>query len=330
MDLIWRVAHSLGDGGFHSGETLAQRLDKSRGSIWNAVRSLRERGLHIDAVRGKGYRLAAPVDWLDAGTVSAALPADVRERVGSLTVLPETDSTNAWLLGHQPPEAGLAAICMADYQTRGRGRRGRHWLSPPGAGICLSVGWQFLRPPARLQALGIVAGLALRRALAAEEITGVTLKWPNDLLLRDRKLGGILVDLRAEGNGPVYVVAGLGVNYRLPGATADSVVAAGGLAPVDLQAACAENLPGRNRLAAVLAGALIRLLADFRHRGAVLLERDWAEADAIADRPVNVTFGEQQLSGIARGVDTDGALLLDDGGAVQRVTAGDVSLRFDT
>ena len=246
----------------------------------------------------------------------------------SLVVLPETESTNAWLLARPAPGPGQAALCLTDYQTRGRGRRGRHWLSPPGAGLCLSVAWQFLRPPARLQALAIVAGLVLRRALAAEGIPGVTLKWPNDLLWDDHKLGGILVDLRAEGNGPVHVVAGLGLNYRLPAVVAESIVASGGLPPVDLVTVCPGSIPGRNRLAGVLTGALVRLLADYRRSGAVLLEQDWAGADAIAGRPVNVTFGEHEIRGTARGIDEDGALLLDDGTGLQRVTAGDVSLRM--
>jgi BirA family biotin operon repressor/biotin-[acetyl-CoA-carboxylase] ligase len=284
----------------------------------------------IHAVRGKGYRLAAPIDWLDAETLLASVPDAVRDMIGSLAVLPEIRSTNAWLLENGPPAPGEAAVCAADYQTHGRGRRGRDWRSPPGAGVCLSVGWQFLRPPARLQALGIAAGLALRDALTGLGVPGVMLKWPNDLLWGDRKLGGILVELRAEGNGPVHVVVGVGLNHRLPPQQAAAIAAGGGLAPVDLGVACPRDAPGRNRLAGVTAAALIRLLADYGQRGAALIEREWAAADAIAGRAVRVTLGEQRLEGVARGVDEDGALLLEDAGGLRRVTAGDVSLRVQT
>jgi BirA family biotin operon repressor/biotin-[acetyl-CoA-carboxylase] ligase len=331
MDLAWRVARSLGDGAFHSGQVLAGRSGVSRGSIWNAIRALRARGMVIHAVRGKGYRLPAPVDWLESGVVLDAMPGDVRDCVGRLVVLQETASTNAWLLDSEPLPAGQAAVCLADYQTHGRGRRGRSWLAPPGAGICLLVGWQFQRPPARLQALGIAAGLGIRRALSGAGIDGVLLKWPNDLLWADCKLGGILVELRAEGNGPVHVVAGLGLNYRLPESAAELILADAGLVPIDLAAACAAGVPppGRNRLAGAMAGALVRLFRDFRELAPELLERDWAAADAIAGRPVNVSFGDHELSGVAAGIDADGALILERGDGLLRVTAGDVTLRMD-
>jgi BirA family biotin operon repressor/biotin-[acetyl-CoA-carboxylase] ligase len=320
------LARRRADGRFHSGQALAEEFGNTRSSVWNALKRLRDRGLEVHAVRGKGYRLPAAIDWLEEAEIRRALGVAGRY-VAAIQVLEETDSTNSRLLALPPPPAGKARVCLAEYQTEGRGRRGRQWLSPPGAGIWLSLAWQFDRPPDNLSALSLVAGLAARTGMVELGIPGVLLKWPNDLVVGDAKLGGVLVEMRAEGNGPCLVVIGLGVNHRLPSGLPAKIANAGGLAPVDLTRACGAQPPPRNAVAAALVSALAARLDEMGRRGTGNIQAEWQHADAIAGRQVTVEERGRQISGRAVGIDVDGALRIDQGGGIVRITAGDVSVR---
>lgn len=328
--LRWRVARALADGRFHSGQKLADAFGVSRTMIWRAVRELEALGLEIHSVTGKGYRLPVPLEWLDPAALRDAVPAAPRDRLGAVTVLEETDSTNRQLLAAGPPAPGRMAVCIAEYQHGGRGRRGRHWFSPPGAGVWLSVSWLFERQPAQISALGLAAGLAARRALVEAGVPGVALKWPNDLVAGERKLGGVLAELRAESNGPAFVVLGVGVNWNMPPALRVAIAAGGGLPVTDVAELCAaagQTPPGRTALAAALTGAFASLLADYAASGFEPWRREWAAADALAGRFVRVESGAGELKGTARGIDADGALLVETGSCLKRVIAGEVSVR---
>jgi BirA family biotin operon repressor/biotin-[acetyl-CoA-carboxylase] ligase len=326
VDLAWRLARQLADGRFHSGESLAARFGVTRSTVWNALETLRERGLEIHAVRGKGYRLPMALDWLDEDRIRQALGRALGH-VGTIQVVEEADSSNSRLMASPPPPAGQANVCLAEYQTGGRGRRGRRWLAPPGAGVCLSVAWQFSRPPDNLSALGLVAGLAAREALVDIGVRDVLLKWPNDLVVDDEKLGGVLVEMRAEGNGPCLAVIGVGINHRLPAELADQVRRSGGLAPVDLATVSGDEPPSRNDVAAAVISALARRLESVSRQGTGDVPSEWGKADAIAGRQITVVTGELSISGRAAGIDADGALRIAHEDGMMRVTAGDVSVR---
>lgn len=330
MKLAWRLARVLGDGRFHSGETLAAEFDVSRTVVWRAIHALESAGLEIHSVTGKGYRLAEPVDWLDADALEAALPAACRERLAVLEVHDETDSTNRCLLDEGPPASGRLRVSIAEHQTGGRGRRGRRWQSPPGGGIWLSVSWLFDRQPPELTALGLAAGLAVRRALAAAGVGGIRLKWPNDLVRGDRKLGGLLAELRAESQGPAFVVVGVGVNWLIPRVMRDSIAHGGGLPATDVTELCRTSgvdRPDRTSVAAAIVAELSELLAGYEATGFEGWRDDWAKADALVDRSVRIGAGGGDLAGTARGVDRDGALLVETTDGLERVIAGDVSVR---
>jgi BirA family biotin operon repressor/biotin-[acetyl-CoA-carboxylase] ligase len=326
VELVWRLARRLADGRFHSGQSLAEEFGVSRSTVWNALRDLQERGVELHAVRGKGYRLPFPVDWFEEDRVLAGLEPSVRRRV-RVRVLAEADSTNNRLLAVPPPEPGNALVCLAEFQTGGRGRSGRRWLSPPGSGICLSLAWQFQRPPGNLSALSIEAGLAVREALLSLGIPGVMLKWPNDLVVRAGKLGGLLLELRAEGNGPCHAVIGVGINFRLPRGLAGDIESSGGLAPADLSEACDGEIPDRNALAARIVALLFDRLEMFEAGAMDRPANEWRAADALFGRTVAISTGQGSLVGRAAGIDSDGALRLDTGGKIERITAGDVKVR---
>ena len=314
----------MADGALHSGEELAARLAVSRAAVWKRLRQLEEWGISAEALPGRGYKLPAPLDLLDAHELQSRLPQDVRARLRRLEVHESLESTSDRLLGVDDLPPGRFDACLAEFQSAGRGRRGRQWIAPFASGLCLSVNWSYPDAPASLSALSLAAGVAVLRALARLGVTGLALKWPNDIVQGDGKLGGILIDLRGEAAGPAYVVVGVGINVRLP-ATVREQLAKDGADPIDLATLGAP--PSRNALAAALITELSAALAEFGARGLAAFAQEWQEADALAGRPVAVLQGGQSLEGLARGVDADGALLLDVDGALRRILSGEVSVR---
>jgi BirA family biotin operon repressor/biotin-[acetyl-CoA-carboxylase] ligase len=319
------VLRLLADGAGHSGESLAAALGVSRAAIWKQVQQLDAWGFEVEAAPGRGYRLARPVDLLDEASLRAALPEAVTARLRTLAVVDEIGSTNEALLGAPALPPGRMDACLAEFQTRGRGRRGRSWIAPFGSGLCLSVSWTFADAPPQLSALPLAVGVGVLRALAALGIGGIGLKWPNDLLHSNRKLGGVLIELRAESGGPAFAVIGLGLNVALPPA-ARAQVAATGLPVASLDDFCAV-LPSRSRLAAAVIGHLERVLSEFEVAGFAPFADEWRAADALASRPARLLQGESRIDGLACGIDEDGALLLEVQGQRRRFVSGEVSLR---
>lgn len=315
----------LADGELHSGEELAAALDISRAAVWKRLRQLEEWGITLDARAGLGYRLEASMDLLDAAAITSRLPQAARDMLRNLEVHDSLASTSDRLLAVTDLPGGRFDACLAEFQSAGRGRRGRPWVAPFASGLCLSVSWNFRDAPAALGALSLAAGVAALRALARAGIGGSSLKWPNDIVRGDSKLGGILIDLRGEAAGPAYVVVGIGINVRLPRAARERL-AADGIDAADL-ASLGTPAPARSELAALLIAELAQALVEFGARGLAAFADEWSKFDALAGRPVRVLQGGQALEGVARGVDGDGALLLEAAGRRQRIHSGEVSVR---
>ncbi len=321
-----RLLHALADGRTHSGEDLARTFGITRAAVWKQVGKLAQWGLEVEAAPGSGYRLQRPLDLLDAATVRAALEPAAAARLARLDVFTELESTNRHLLA-AAPAVGRLDVCLAEFQTAGRGRRGRRSATPHAAGIWLAVGWQFAGMPAELAALTLAVGVAVRRVLARVAGLTVALKWPNDLVCDERKLGGILLELAAEGQGGVHVVAGVGLNVALPS----------GLLPtlsdwprgaIDLKTALADEPPPRAVLAAALVSELSALLVDYPARGFAAYRDEWQAGDYLRGRAVRVDDAAGPIVGTAAGIDFDGALLVElASGERRRIVAGDVSVR---
>ena len=318
------ILRLLADGEIHSGEELAAALGISRAAVWKRLQQLEEWGLSLEAHAGSGYRLESPMDLLDASAIESELPQAVRGMLRRLEVRETLASTNDRLLAVTDLPAGRFDACLAEFQGAGRGRRGRHWVAPFASGLCLSVSWSFRDAPAALGALSLAAGVATLRALGRAKFGGLSLKWPNDIVRGDAKLGGILIDLRGEAAGPADVVIGVGINLRLPRAARERL-ATEGVEAVDL--ASLGKPPARSELAAVLIAELAQALVEFGARGLAAFADEWSRADSLAGRPVRVLQAGQPLEGVARGVDGDGALLLEVRGRRQRILSGEVSVR---
>lgn len=314
----------LADGALHSGEELAAALSVSRAAVWKRLRQLEEWGIALEAHTGRGYRLESPLELLDADSIRDRMPQVIRARLRKLEVHESLESTSDRLLEVDDLPAGRFDACLAEFQSAGRGRRGRRWIAPFASGLCLSLSWNYRDAPATLGALSLAAGVAALRALGGLGVAGLSLKWPNDIVRDDRKLGGILIDLRGEAAGPAYVVVGIGINLRLPAATRARLAAAG----VDaLDLATLGAPPPRNALAAGLIAELSTALVEYGARGMTAFAGEWQEADALAGRAVAVLHGGQVLEGRARGVDDAGALLLEVDGVPRRIVSGEVSVR---
>jgi BirA family biotin operon repressor/biotin-[acetyl-CoA-carboxylase] ligase len=277
-------------------------------------------------VRNRGYRLAHGSEPLDPAKIRERLAREVRGRIARIDAAWAIGSTNTALLERANPESGTAEVLLAEYQSAGRGRRGRAWLAPPGGAICLSMSWTFREVPQDLGALGLVIGVCALRALREHGVGGVSLKWPNDLLIGERKLGGVLIDLRAESAGAACVVIGIGLNLAL-GAALLRQIAESGTAATDL-ASVARPVPARNALAAALVSACVRGLIEFERQGLKPFIEDWRAADALRGRAVNVSAADGVARGVARGIDLRGALMVETPQGVRRFISGDVTVRL--
>ena len=317
----------LCDGALHSGADLANRLGVSRAAVWKLVGELRERGVAVESLPRSGYRLPRPVELLDAHRVASGL-ADRGWPLGErLEVLFDIDSTNSYLYAGAVPAPGQPRVVFAELQRAGRGRRGRSWLAPFGSGLTFSVAWTFADAPAGLAALGLAIGAGVAQALRDLGLGAAGVKWPNDLVWQRHKLGGLLLQLRAEAGGPASVVAGLGLNIALPPATRAAIAAPDAQPVADLAEALGARLPSRNTLAAVLAAAMLDTLELFSREGYAPFAARWRELDALAGSRVRVAQAEGSIEGEACGADADGALLVRVDGNLQRFYSGDVSLR---
>lgn len=314
----------LADGEFRSGQDLADALGVSRTAVWKRVNKLAtESGLQIESVKGKGYRIRGGVELLDPENITAALSIEAGRLMTGLRVLESVDSTNAEVLrqaqaGHAP---GL--VCTAEQQTAGRGRRGREWVSPFGSNLYLSLLWEFSQGAAALEGLSLAIGVAVARALEACTVSGVQLKWPNDVLHDGAKLGGILLEMTGDAAGACQVVVGVGLNVAMPTAAADGIDQAW----TDISRISGDAHPGRNALLAALLNELLPLVAGFEQGGFNPWREQWQSLDAYAGRQVVLHTGSSQMGGTAMGVDERGALQLQTTTGVQTVYGGEISLR---
>lgn len=304
----------LADGEFHSGEQLGEHLGMSRAAINKHIQTLRDWGVDVFTVPGKGYSLPEPIQLLDEKRIAAQIES------GRVTVLPVIDSTNQYLLD-RINELQSGDACVAEYQQAGRGRRGRKWFSPFGANLYLSMYWRLEQGPAAAVGLSLVIGIVIAEVLQSLGADKVRVKWPNDLYLQDRKLSGILVELTGKTGDAAQIVSGAGINLTMRHVESE-VVNQGW---ISLQEAGVSI--DRNTLAARLIKELRAGLQLFEQEGLAPYLARWEKLDNFLNRPVKLIIGDKEIFGISRGIDTQGALLLDQDGVIKPWVGGEISLR---
>ena len=328
MSQEYQLLAILNDGLFHPEEELAARLgDASQAAVGALIQRLLAQGIDIRPVDGgRGYRLAEPLELLDESLIETALDDAARPLVSRLEVHRRLDSTNTYLMTQAKAGLGGGAVCFAEWQAAGRGRLGRSWQSPFGAQLAVSLLWRFDAEPAALSSLSLVAGAAVARALESLGVAGVGLKWPNDVLWRRRKLAGILAELSVDAAGSCYVVTGLGLNVALPESAAGAIDQPW----VDLRRIPGAGGISRNRLAARIVSELATACQRFERDGFEAFRQDWDRFDSLTGQPVTLHWPNGSVTGLARGVDGTGALLLETpGGQLKAFLAGEISLRLE-
>jgi len=309
-----KLVEILSDGEFHSGEQLGESLGMSRAAINKHIQTLKSWGLDIYTVTGKGYSLPAPMQLLNEETILAQLHQP------NLAIIPVIDSTNQYLL-ERMNELQSGDACIAEYQQAGRGRRGRQWFSPFGANLYMSMYWRLEQGPAAAMGLSLVIGIVIAETLQQLGAQNVRVKWPNDLYLQDRKLAGILVELTGKTGDAAQIVMGAGINLAMRGAEAAQI----NQGWINLQEAGIAI--DRNDLAAKLINSLREALPLFERDGLAPFTERWKALDNFFNRPVKLLIGEREIHGIARGIDKQGGLLLEQDGEVKSWVGGEISLR---
>ncbi len=304
----------LADGEFHSGEQLGEALGMSRAAINKHIQTLKSWGLDVYTVTGKGYSLPVPVQLLDENAILAHL------HQANLAVIPVIDSTNQHLLDRMDQlTSGYA--CIAEYQQAGRGRRGRKWFSPFGANLYMSMYWRLEQGPAAAMGLSLVIGIVMAEVIQSLGAPDVRVKWPNDLYLHDRKLAGILVELTGKTGDAAQIVIGAGINLMMR--TEGTAEINQGW--INLQEAGIKI--DRNELAAKMINSLREALPLFERDGLVPFIHRWQALDNFINRPVKLLIGDREVQGIARGIDQQGGLLLEQNGEIKSWVGGEISLR---
>jgi BirA family biotin operon repressor/biotin-[acetyl-CoA-carboxylase] ligase len=308
----------LKDGRFHSGQALGVALGVSRSAVWKQLQHLEaELGLSIHKVRGRGYQLAAPLTLLD--------PVEIRKQSPScdwpILVFDSIDSTNAEAL--RAIERGQAApfLVLAERQTAGRGRRGRKWASPFAENIYYSLVLRIDGGMRQLEGLSLVVGLAVMQALRELGISGVGLKWPNDVLVGQKKIAGILLELVGDPADVCHVVLGVGINVNMQ--ITDEV---------DQQWTSMRLESGkvfdRNHLVGELGAMLQAYLCRHQVDGFSPIQAEWEQNHLWQGRAVSLIAGVNHIEGEVLGIDSQGALRLKVGGVEKVFSGGELSLRL--
>jgi len=317
-----KILNLLADGEFHSGTELAEALGTSRSAVWKQLNGLAELGLQHSAVSGKGYRLENALELLDASQINDEVNGPARRLIASFEIHDQIDSTNRYLVERSQNNALSGSVCFAEYQTAGKGRRGRQWVSPYGSNIYLSILWRFQQGPAAISGLSLAVGVAVIRALKQHQINDIGLKWPNDIYSQGKKLGGILVEVSGETDGPCSAVIGLGLNLFLPETEAGSITQAW----TDLTKVTGQNRLFRNKLAGSLLNHLLPVIAEYEGVGIKAYLDEWRGYDCLTGESATLFIGQQQFEGIVRGIDEDGMLLIErPDGRIQAFASGEVS-----
>ncbi len=299
---------------FVSGERIGESLGISRAAVSKHLKGLSGWGLDVYSVQGKGYKLANPVQLLDEELIQSQISVPVE-------LISVIDSTNQYLLD-RVDSLSQGAVCLAEYQSQGRGRRGRQWVSPFGSNLYLSMFWQIEAGMAAAMGLSLVVGIAVVEVLEGLGIEGVKLKWPNDLYYQDRKLAGILVEMSGQAGGAANLVIGMGLNIAMP----DNVE--GITQPwVSLNEITQGHLPDRNKLAVCLINSWEKVLTEYELSGMSGFTERWNRLDNFIDRPVRLIIGAREVTGIVRGINEQGAILLETENGIETFIGGEISLR---
>lgn len=305
-----------------SGVELAQQLGISRAAIWKRIDCLRQQGLEIEASDTYGYTLMQPMALLDEATIVDVVNANLRAQVNSINICFETDSTQIQAFNHAVKDVGID-VWLAEYQRAGQGRRGKVWQSPPMRNIYCSVNRRFSCSIADMSGFSLAVAVMITDALRAMNVEGLSLKWPNDIWLNNKKCAGLLIQLRGESSGPCDVTLGFGINVSMSKQAGQGI---------DQEWTALSSETGTNFDRNIMVGNMLSgLMQGFKqyeqHGFAAFIDR-WRNYDGLYNKQISLALGSRVIEGIAQGVDVDGALLVQQQEGLSRYHSGEVSVRL--
>lgn len=318
------LLHILTDGKYHSGAALGEVLGVSRAAIWKVIQKIEsELGLSVYAVKGKGYRLQQPLELLDKNRIIDGLSKKNARRLNEFEVFFDIESTNQYLNSKSVDGAPSGYLVLAEHQSKGQGRRGRAWVSPFGANLYLSLLWRFQCGAAQLGCLSLFVAVAIARALKKAGAEDIGVKWPNDIYWQDKKLAGILLEMRGELSGPSAVVIGVGLNLSMPSSNTEAKNI--DQPWVDLETILGSRVE-RNDFTALIINSLFDVLNEMNDHQNKLL-KEWQQLDILKNKNIEVRFAGKTIHGKGLGINRDGALLVRHNGKELICHSGDVSVR---
>ena len=319
-----KLLNFLADGNIHSGQVLGDALGVSRAAVSKQIKKLNELGLRVVSVKGSGYQLPAPIELLDSNKIIENLDSQTKNLIYEIDINWSIASTNSHCLAYIKNNFISGYVCLAEHQINGRGRRGRKWVSPLAGSLYLSLVWRFACGAEILEGFSLAVAIVVANALREDfALQGVKLKWPNDILFDNKKIGGILIEITGEAVGPCSVVVGIGLNIGVSDVIENKIDQPW----IDLNSAlgCAIS---RNKLAASILNRLVPLLSLYERDGFSEFRKDWMMYDAFVGSNVVVQNGvDDFFEGVAHGISDSGELLVDGNGYMRAFKSGEVSLR---
>ncbi|MTB32525.1 bifunctional biotin--[acetyl-CoA-carboxylase] ligase/biotin operon repressor BirA [Providencia alcalifaciens] len=318
MSIPLQIIDILADGQIHSGEQLGERLGMTRAAINKHIKTLRSWDLDIQTITSKGYQLPMQINLLNKQCIEKYVTGT------QIIVEPVIDSTNQYMLD-RIPNLQSGDTCLAEYQSAGRGRRGRQWISPFGCNLYLSTYWKLEQGPAAAIGLSLVVGIVIAETLNKLCGNKVKVKWPNDLYMNDKKLAGILVELTGKTGDAAHIIIGIGINIGMNKSIIkkDETINQAWSALTDE----VENIE-RNELAGNIINALKKSLLIFEKQGLKPFLSRWFELDNFLERNVKLLIGNDIIVGVEKGINEQGALLLQkENGEIIPYIGGEISLR---
>jgi BirA family biotin operon repressor/biotin-[acetyl-CoA-carboxylase] ligase len=269
--------------------------------------------------------LSNSIELLNKNLILDSLSASSIQVINNIDVFFNIDSTNEYLISETKLNKynnSLCQVCFAEHQKNGKGRRGKRWVSPLGGNIYCSLSWNFNKSFHELAGLSIAVSVGMTNLLVKMGVTDIELKWPNDILWQGKKLFGVLLEMHGEASGPCTTIIGIGINYKMPNKNIEI-----DQPWCDLDSIL-KNLPSRNEFAANIIDNLISSIQIFERHGLAAFMDLWNEYDVIKDKPITIKKLDTQEQGIARGIDSSGALLVEQHGTIIPLYSGDVSIRL--
>ncbi|MCX7125591.1 MAG: bifunctional biotin--[acetyl-CoA-carboxylase] ligase/biotin operon repressor BirA [Gammaproteobacteria bacterium] len=296
-----KISELLGDGQCHDGTSIGKKCGITRAAVSKVIKKFKEYGVEIQSIKGKGYLLEKPLILLDAKKIkknikTLSLIIDILEKVGS---------TNDYLKNDSDQD-NKVKICVAEMQTKGRGRLNRQWHSPFGQNIYFSLRCSFQKDMSELSGLSLVTGLAVCNAITSiTHADNLAVKWPNDIFVDQQKIAGILIDIDAGSNGFCNAIIGIGINVNMQNALKKEIDQPWN----SLQKITGEYID-RNLLCAELINSLMNYLERFSKSGLSDFINEWKERDCLFGKSVALMSGQKKIMGIGAGINAQGHLAL--------------------